>query len=64
MCIINDLICIPRIHLKLTFVFDSRNQTIIINITVHVKNSVIEVNADKNKNSHKKFYLPCSVSLY
>ena len=34
--------------------FDSRNQTIIINITVYIKNNVIEINADKNKNSCKK----------
>ena len=48
--------------MKLTFALDSINQTITINITVHIKNNVIETNADKNKNTCKKiFYLPCSI---
>ena len=58
MSVINDnLTHIPRILLKLTFMFDSRNQTITINVTVCIENNVIEINADKNKNRCKRFLL-------
>ena len=43
--------------------FDSINQTITINVTIRIKNNVIETNADKNRNSCKNFFT-CLVSLH
>ena len=67
MSVINDnLTHKPRILLKLTFMFDSRKQTITINVTVCIENNVIEINADKNKNRCKKkilLALFCSIVL-
>ena len=65
--VINEnLTHIPTIFLKLIFMFDFRNTTIILTVTVHIESNVIEINADRNKHICKKYFLLallCSIAL-
>ena len=56
-CYYKNLTCIPMILLKLIFLFHYRNATIILTVTVHIENNMIEINANRNKHICKNFFL-------
>ena len=63
--VINEnLTNMPTILLKLIFMFDSRNATIILTVTVHIENNMIEINASRNIHICKKIFLAllCSIA--
>ena len=56
--VINEnLTFIPTIFLKLIFIFDFRNTTIVLTVTVHIESNVIEINTDRNKYICKNNFL-------
>ena len=58
MSIINkNLTCIPVIFLKLILIFNFRNTSIVLTITVHIESNVNEINADRNKHICKTKFL-------
>ena len=65
MSVINEnLTCIPTIFLKLIFMFDFRNTTIILTVTVYIESNMNEINANRNKHICKKILLAllCSIA--
>ena len=66
MSLINEnLMHIPMIFLKLIFIFNIRNTTIVLTVTVCIESNVNEISANRNKHMCKKKLLAllCSMAL-
>ena len=56
--VINEnLTHIPTIFLKLIFIFNFRNTTIVLTVTIHIISNVNVINAERNKHICKKKFL-------